>query len=223
MPCWVRGVEQRWQRQYIAHRKSIANRNFQINHCVLNSKIQLRKHPNFGIECRRQFFNFFSRQTTLIAKHVVFRVCVCIPLPDPLPPCRTRLSADATAVATSGDDAMGGGGGGGIPKPKVSIDRLELLARRERGEPLDFGNLSSSVSSASAASASSSSSTSAAYLNHFGHAFQQLQNADRFALRPPRPHGTEPFYAFTVCVENRLRNFQCLDCFPRFNIFYFSA
>jgi hypothetical protein len=102
---------------------------------------------------------------------------------------------------------MGGGGGGGIPKPKVSIDRLELLARRERGEPLDFGNLSSALSSSSSAAASvaSSSSSTSAYLNHFGHTFQQLQHADRFALRPPRPHGTEPFYAFTVCVVIRVR------------------
>lgn len=143
---------------------------------------------------------------------------------------------DATAVA----DAK---------RPLVTIDRLELMARRDRGDPLDFGLFGSSqvstsslqesafsaavaasveaddadssaprsaaassesVTESSSASASSASAALAAaatgglFLNHFGHTFQQLRFADRFALRPPRPHGAEPFYAFTVEFRNEL-------------------
>jgi hypothetical protein len=90
-------------------------------------------------------------------------------------------------------------------RPTVSIDRLELLARRERGDSLDFGLYGSSAqkSTLSDVARNTKETTSTVpFLNHFGHAFQQLRNADKFALRPPRPHGTEPFYAFTVQFRN---------------------
>ena len=110
------------------------------------------------------------------------------------------------------------------------------MARRERGDQLDFGlygttelgsiltSLAHSAETQSVEQASITMSTqqqvdegeskymlptltvstspTRPFLNHFGHVYQRLNTVDRFALRQSRPHGAEPFYAFTVEFKN---------------------
>eukprot|EP00455_Lapot_gusevi_P006094 TRINITY_DN125_c0_g1_i7.p1 TRINITY_DN125_c0_g1~~TRINITY_DN125_c0_g1_i7.p1 ORF type:complete len:540 (-),score=231.22 TRINITY_DN125_c0_g1_i7:115-1734(-) len=116
----------------------------------------------------------FSLAGTLVrAKHFIFRGVKTDFLNSVL---------DATAVL----DAK---------KPNLSIDRLELMARKEHAESLDYGL---NTASSSSSSSSNTASTTSTFFNHFGHAYQQLRDVDKFSLRPPRPLGTEPFYAFNV-------------------------